>query len=51
MRWQYKVEVSNGVALIAQELNEHGEQGWDLVGFCVTAEGQYHYVFKRPRPE
>lgn len=30
-----------------EELNELGEQGWELVNFVVDSQFMFHYVFKR----
>ena len=49
MKWEYRMIVAHGF-LSEEQLNEFGEEGWELV--CVipgkddTSEGLFHY-FKR----
>jgi hypothetical protein len=45
MKWEY-LYLRIEVGAIERELNELGEQGWEL----VSQEGLQYFFFKRPKP-
>ena len=46
-KWEYKAIDMRTVVLLTKELNDLGEQGWELVNLAIGKGGHYHYIFKR----
>lgn len=47
--WEYKVEwLFNSIQFSEDDLNEIGDQGWELVGI-YREDGSAYAVFKRPK--
>lgn len=34
-----------------KRLNKYGKEGWELVGFSISVNNFFYYVFKRPLNE
>ena len=47
-QWEYKVETLISITLSERDLNDFGEDGWELVGIYKDS-GFSYAVFKRPR--
>lgn len=52
MKWEYAFYFNDGGTEPIQELNERGEEGWELVTVTPGTDDKYEtYYFKRPLVE
>ena len=59
MKWEYKFVIIDSKisdkktkAMINEELNKLGNEGWELVNFdAVFVDARFCFVFKRPKEE
>lgn len=49
-RWQYKNQETDFYPLSDDDLNDLGNDGWEMVSYLRSGYS-YHYVFKRPVAE
>lgn len=50
MKWEYRIldpSLFSGPKKQEQQLNELGEEGWELTGYCHS--GVPVFIFKRPK--
>ena len=51
MKWEYRIfdpSLFSGSEKQEQQLNQLGEEGWDLAGYCQA--GAATFILKRPKP-
>lgn len=46
--WEYKTQYHPGGLAPVREMNELGQQGWELVGYSRLTPNESMFVFKRP---
>lgn len=49
IQWEYNVVQSNAVILPAEQLNELGNDGWEMCGVRHRGQGAAYYYFKREK--
>lgn len=47
-KWDYTVHVYTVLREIGPGLRAASEEGWEVVGFAVNADGKYVVLLKRP---
>ena len=50
-KWEYKTVTVNTYLSYGFNLNDYGEEGWELVAIQEAFGGGNYYTFKRPIPE
>ena len=46
-QWEYKVELLHSISMTEDDLNDLGEDGWELVNI-YKEDGSWYAVLKRP---